>query len=100
MNFTDKVTERYRLNVSESEWDDGLRFVFDDMRQRHLIGTEWTDFADIMWRSNTMKGEDAIRIIAWMDLGEDELPSGRCVQEYYDTNKLIEAFKWLAENTF
>ena len=61
--------------------------------------TEYADFADILWRSNTMKGEEAIKIVAWMEMPDENRPSGRTVQEYYDTNELVQAFVWLAENT-
>lgn len=101
MKFTKKIERRAHIRPSDGleEWDYGLRFIFKERWTHVLVGTEFGDFADIYWRSNTRKGEEAIKIVVWMDLGEDERPSGRTVQEYYDTNELVEAFKWLADNT-
>lgn len=99
MNFNDKVKTRLRLDTSDSEWDDGRRFVFKEKWAHILVGTEFGDYADVVWRSNTRKGEEAIKVVVWMELGEEAHPSGRTVQKYYDTNDLVKAFKWLAENT-
>jgi len=102
MKFKDKVSECVRLDVSNMDWWGGYRFYFDTTSGRVLVGTEWAHYVDILWNGDARGGNNHphIRIIAWYEFDNvDVRPSGRRVKQFYDINKLIEAFKWIGENT-
>lgn len=102
MNFNDKLEERVRLDVSDKDWWGGYRFYFNDTYGRTLVHTEWAHFADILWNGDAYgaNNDPHIRIIAWYEFEEADMkPSGKRVKQFYDIDKLVEAFKWLAENT-
>lgn len=102
-SFKRKVKERIQLDTEDTSWQGGMRFYFTNRYGRTLVGTEWADFADILWNGDAYgaNNDPHIRIIAWMEFEEHNArPSGRRVKQFYDAKKLPEAFKWLADNTY
>jgi hypothetical protein len=98
INFTDKIERIKQLKTAETQWSDGRRFFFTDKYGPILVGTERSDYCDICWKCDTMKGETAIEVHSGLAY-DDTSPIHSMQKEWYDIEKLPEAFNWIAKNT-